>query len=162
MTRPLRFVRPLPQSHLRLTTSVWAMPFRPALPMNRAVLRRLGLSVGIAIALAGCNAPPEELAWYDQPNDPQVYAFTLHKCLAETRGPNSTTYNDWDEAIQACGQQAGMVSRYCPQGARCKSGSSSHAEVRSVLASAMSASGQDGETRLEAKPASAVPQGDAR
>ena len=34
-----------------------AMPFRPALPMNRANLRCLGLSVGIAIALAGCSAP---------------------------------------------------------------------------------------------------------
>jgi hypothetical protein len=34
---------------------IWAMPFRPALPMNRANLRCLGLTVGIAIALAGCN-----------------------------------------------------------------------------------------------------------
>lgn len=32
------------------------MPFRPALPMNRANLRCLGLAVGIAIALAGCEA----------------------------------------------------------------------------------------------------------
>ena len=28
--------------------------FQPALPMNRAAFHRLGLSVGIAIAVAGC------------------------------------------------------------------------------------------------------------
>jgi hypothetical protein len=33
---------------------------RPALPMNRANLRCLGLSVGIAIALAGCRFPSAE------------------------------------------------------------------------------------------------------
>jgi hypothetical protein len=36
-----------------------AMSFGPALPMNRANLRCLGLSVGIAIALAGCAKYPE-------------------------------------------------------------------------------------------------------
>jgi hypothetical protein len=32
-----------------------AMPFRPALPMNRARILGLGLTVGITIALAGCS-----------------------------------------------------------------------------------------------------------
>lgn len=31
---------------------------RPALPMNRAVFHRLGLTLGIAIALAGCENSP--------------------------------------------------------------------------------------------------------
>jgi hypothetical protein len=36
-----------------LDDSVRAMPFRPALPMNRALFHGLGLSVGIAIAERG-------------------------------------------------------------------------------------------------------------
>jgi hypothetical protein len=44
----------------RQDTPLYGRCLRPALPMNRALLRGLGLSVGIAIALSGCatTCPP--------------------------------------------------------------------------------------------------------
>ncbi len=113
---------------------------RPALPMNRAVLRRLGLSVGIAIALAGCDQKAEPLSWLESPNDPQVYVYVLNQCLTATRGPQATRYNDWDEAIEECGQRASIASTYCPPAKSCRPSVSSRADVRAILpAQAMSA-----------------------
>lgn len=43
--------------------------FQPALPMNRANLRCLGLSVGIAIALGGCSGDMRDATTYSSEAD---------------------------------------------------------------------------------------------
>lgn len=87
-----------------------------------------------ALILAGCNETNDgALAWYEQPSDPQVYAFVNDQCLSKARGPQATTYNDWAEAIEECRVTASSVSRYCPAGKRCSGGAVSLADVRKVL-----------------------------
>jgi hypothetical protein len=88
----------------------------------------------VAVLLAGCEQPKAEpLPWYKLPEDPQVYAFVVKQCLDSAKGPASTRYNDWDEAIKACGSIASNAARYCPKGARCAPDSSSRQDVRAVL-----------------------------
>lgn len=70
---------------------------RPALPMNRAGAR-LGLTVGIAIALAGCR---DRL--------PSSHADVFQSCVAMARDSNT---QDMASAIQACSDAAqGMAAR---------------------------------------------------
>jgi len=82
------------------------------------------------LALAACD--DGRLRWFEQPNDPAVFAYVNDQCLVRARGPNVTHYNDWAEAIGECRTTAENASRYCPAGARCTA-AVSLADVRRVL-----------------------------
>jgi hypothetical protein len=91
------------------------------------------IMLAATLALVGCNSEPDEIYWASAPNDPQVREYVFNRCLNATSGPQSTKYNDWDEAIEACESAASMVSYYCPPGARCKEHVPSRADVRAIL-----------------------------
>lgn len=87
-----------------------------------------------ALALAGCDMSPDPLNWTNVPNDPEVREYVFQRCLRGATGPSHTQYNDWDEAIKACGAHAERISRYCPEGASCNPNVSiTRADVRAVL-----------------------------
>lgn len=69
------------------------------------------------IALTACSPEREQRAYWEHPSDPQVTAFGFQLCLANGKGPQSTKYNDWDEAIEACDSFAEDLARYCPTAA---------------------------------------------
>lgn len=92
----------------------------------------------LMMGLMGCSptVPPvadATLAWYELPNDPEVYQYTFDRCLMRARGLLKTHYNDADEVVEACGRMAGNLSRYCPPGGNCTVGTSSRQDVRGVL-----------------------------
>ncbi|WP_324807159.1 hypothetical protein SH584_11330 [Sphingomonas sp. LY29] len=133
--------------------------------MNRAVLRRLGLAVGIAIALAGCDGKPDPLNWTEVPKEPQVYAYVLDQCLRSTTGPAATRYNDWDEAIDECSQAARDASRFCPEGMLCRPDVSvTRADVRRILPAIAAGSGTDetSEAQAQAEGSQSGPKGIAQ
>lgn len=74
------------------------------------------LTIFAALFLAGCEKTDESLyqEYWDHPQDAQVNIMAMEKCLASARGPARTTFNDWDEAIEACTSFADDASRYCP------------------------------------------------
>lgn len=113
---------------------VGAMPFRPALPMNRAVFHRLGLSVGIAIALTGCS---DDGPMIEQERLAARYPYAV---VADTSGCL------WRLALK--GSFAIPNKQMKPDG------------TPDCPASAMSGSAQDRATGLGPKGASAV--GDSR
>ena len=91
-----------------------------------------------AAALSACVEPPagsadNPLDWMQQPEDPEVKVYVLKECLGAAQGPQSTRYNDWDEAIDSCQRIASNAARYCPAGAVCEPGASSREDVRAVL-----------------------------
>lgn len=71
------------------------------------------LILALSLGLAGCSRPKYQFD-YDHPTDSQVEAYILDTCLKSARGPQSTKYNDWDEAIYACANTAESMARYCP------------------------------------------------
>jgi len=86
------------------------------------------------LLLTGCGRGPEEpLNWMTAPSDPQVRAYAMHECLSASKGPQSTHYNDWDEAIDSCNRYAVRVSSYCPAKARCTADLVSLEDVRKVI-----------------------------
>ena len=115
---------------------VTAMPTAPALARRAKPLRvsSLRASIGIALALSGC-APPADapIGYYDLPTDPQVENYVFSQCLTQAKGPDRTVYNDWDEAIDACGRWAANAARYCPAKAKCNTDALTRADVRAIL-----------------------------
>jgi len=63
------------------------------------------------VALCGCAPPAKDAGiaadWPDQNLRRQVFMECLEKAPA---GPQATKYNDWDEVVEACGQQAYYIS----------------------------------------------------
>lgn len=115
-----------------------AMPSAPALALRAKPLRVLSLraSIGIALAigLAGCDQPKDEqLSWLTAPSEPRVRNYVFEQCLRLAKGPTTTRYNDWDEAIDACARSAANQSTYCPAGANCRADVPSHADVLAIL-----------------------------
>lgn len=93
-----------------------------------------------AAALSACTAfeapagsADNPLNWMQQPEDPEVKVYVLEKCLGAAQGPQSTRYNDWDEAIDSCQRIASNAARYCPAGVVCEPGAVSLEQVRAVL-----------------------------
>lgn len=110
----------------------------PALALRAKPLRVLSLraSIGIALALCltGCERGPDDpLLWHQVPTDPQVENFVFSQCLTQAKGPTKTHYNDWDEAIDACGRWAADAARYCPAKAKCTGDISTRDAVRAIL-----------------------------
>ena len=101
-------------------------------------MRKFVLLIAVA-ALGACTAAPapgsadSPLTWMQQPEDPEVKVYVLEKCLGAAQGPQSTRYNDWDEAIDSCQRVASKAARYCPAGAVCDPGAVSLEQVRAVL-----------------------------
>jgi hypothetical protein len=61
------------------------------------------------VALAGCNNPNPVIG-YDQAVRRQVFA----ECLKNVpKGPQTTTYNDWAEVVDACESAAMYQSKVC-------------------------------------------------
>ena len=89
-------------------------------------------------SLAACAEAPsgtadDPLNWMQQPEDPEVKVYVLKQCLGAAQGPQSTRYNDWDEAIDSCQRIAANAARYCPAGAVCMPGAVTLEQVRAVL-----------------------------
>lgn len=85
---------------------------RPALPMNRANLRCLGLSVGIAIALSGCGDDP--LA--NPPEQGILRIRLFQQCVKDATGFTPTTVADrgsWSEVVDKCGSAAYFQTNTC-------------------------------------------------
>lgn len=60
------------------------------------------------VMLVGCTKPAK---WHE---DQDLREQLFFKCLeALPAGPQSTKYNDWDEVVNECGQQAYFLSRRC-------------------------------------------------
>lgn len=96
------------------------------------------IALAAVAALSACAEPPagsadNPLNWMQQPEDPEVKVYVLEKCLGAAQGPQSTRYNDWDEAIEACQHIANNAARYCPAGAVCHPGAVTLEQVRAVL-----------------------------
>lgn len=97
------------------------------------------IALAAVAALSACAEPPpagsadNPLNWMQQPEDPEVKVYVLEKCLGAAQGPQSTRYNDWDEAIDSCQRIANNAARYCPAGAVCDPGAVSLEQVRAVL-----------------------------
>jgi hypothetical protein len=73
------------------------------------------MPASLFICLAGCDDKvAQPIAYYAHPSDPAVRAWAMGECLSRSKGPKSTQYNDWDEAIQACNEYAEDLARYCP------------------------------------------------
>lgn len=94
--------------------------------------------IAATLALAACSPAPagsadQPLEWFQQPEDPEVKVYVLKQCLGAAQGPQSTRYNDWDEAIDSCHSIANNASRYCPAGAVCMPGAVTLEQVRAVL-----------------------------
>lgn len=91
---------------------------RPALPMNRALLRGLGLSVGIAIAVSGCADEPEpRKAAYG------ILRVTLfQQCLATAKDLTPKIVSDrgsWSEVVEQCGSAAYYQANTCDDEQAC-------------------------------------------
>lgn len=89
-------------------------------------------------SLAACAPAPagsadNPLDWMQQPEDPEVKVYVFKQCLSAAQGPQTTRYNDWDEAIESCQSVANNASRYCPAGAVCMPGAVTLEQVRAVL-----------------------------
>ena len=89
-------------------------------------------ALAATLLLAACT-DPDVINWRGAPKDPEVRAFVFNRCAANIRGPSSTHYNDWDEALEVCQSEAAIVSIYCPDKARCNPNLSSRADVRAIL-----------------------------
>lgn len=94
--------------------------------------------IAATLALAACAEAPsgsadKPLEWFEQPEDPEVKVYVLKQCLGAAQGPQSTRYNDWDEAIDSCQRIANDAARYCPAGAVCMPGAVTLEQVRAVL-----------------------------
>lgn len=101
------------------------------------MFRRLTI-IAATLALAACAEPPSgsadnPLNWMQQPEDPEVKVYVLKQCLGAAQGPQSTRYNDWDEAIDSCRRIANDAARYCPAGVVCMPGAVTLEQVRAVL-----------------------------
>jgi hypothetical protein len=94
---------------------------------------RSGIAIAFGLFLTGCNSSPAALEWYELPTDPQVENYVFSQCLTETKGPAKTHYNDWDEAINACGRWAADAARFCPPEAKCRSDVLQRKDVRTIL-----------------------------
>lgn len=72
--------------------------------------------IAAALPLAACEPQPTEAygGYWDHPQDAEVKVYAMDKCLSAAQGPNSTQYNDWDEAIEACDEFSSGAARYCP------------------------------------------------
>ena len=123
----------------------WAMPCRPALPMNRANLRCLVLSVGIAIALGGCQGDSDWRAG-DSAHEKAKVDFEVSIWTDPGTG---CRYLNWRKDIGTHAAAGSLSIRFRADG------------KPDCPASGMSASGQDPQG-LEAKPASPTAEsGDA-
>lgn len=76
------------------------------------------LALVAAVAVAGCEPQPEQLAYWQHPEDPRTKAQAMERCLERAQGPKAVHYNDLDEAIEACESYASDMARYCPDKAR--------------------------------------------
>ena len=65
------------------------------------IIAYLGIAVFIAIGFSGCDNVPDHVA------DQCIRAQLFQQCLKTVpAGPEKTKYNDWDEVVSACGEQA--------------------------------------------------------
>lgn len=99
-----------------------AMPAARALVLRTEPASSLGHSASVAIALlllAACGAGPDDSP--DAVAMRGVLRMELNQyCLAHMpAGPRQTSYNDWDEAIEACYQTAFYQSNSCPKPRLC-------------------------------------------
>ncbi len=61
-----------------------------------------------ALALAGCTKEqPARTQAYDQCARAEIFQACMRNLPA---GPQATKYNDWDEVVRACGDQAQYMS----------------------------------------------------
>ena len=57
----------------------------------------------VLLALAGCDKPVADPSGMDQCLRREIF----FQCLAAVpRGPENVKYNDWEEVVSTCGQQA--------------------------------------------------------
>ena len=67
----------------------------------------LVLSIPVVVGLTGCNAPHYK-------TDDKLREELFFKCMQSLpAGPLATKYNDWDEVVSECGQQAYYLSNRC-------------------------------------------------
>lgn len=70
------------------------------------------LTLVITLILVGCVGNIPE---YHQ--DIKLRQEIFFRCLsALPAGPQATKYNDWDEVVNECGQQADWMSKTCVKG----------------------------------------------
>lgn len=64
-----------------------------------------------AVSLAGCDDHQQVIAKRTEAYDQCVRAELFQACLAAVpAGPQATKYNDWDELVSECGEQARVMS----------------------------------------------------
>ena len=119
---------------------------------HRANLRCLGLSVGIAIALAGCTEDPLT----DPPERGILRIRLFQQCVKDATGFTPTTVADrgsWSEVVDKCESAAFYQTNTCaPHFQEC---------LDVLPASGTSGSAQDAQ-RLDPKGAGPVPKADAQ
>lgn len=95
------------------------LELRRAIPTGRAThepsrLRRLGLAVGIPIALMGCAPEAQQVDANEEAQRGLLRAKLNQYCLQNLpAGPQSTRYNDWDEVVEACSSEAYYQANGC-------------------------------------------------
>lgn len=108
--------------------------YGPRFRASHRAAMRLGLAASIAIAVAGCSPKAGgEVNASNAPSDPEVQNHVFRQCLAMAKGPSTTHYNDWDEAIGECRRTAMWAAQYCPDGYECSIDLPPRAEVRAIL-----------------------------
>jgi hypothetical protein len=92
-------------------------------------------AIGLLAALPACTVEQDQREYWEHPSDAEVTATAFQTCLTGSTGPQSTRYNDWDEAIEACASYAKDIARYCPPAATdcLPQYQRSQADVRRVL-----------------------------
>jgi len=66
---------------------------------------RVILLCALVVSLSACNK------WATNQELRQVIFINCMESLPA--GPKETVYNDWDEVVEACGEQAYRQARYC-------------------------------------------------
>jgi hypothetical protein len=75
------------------------------------VASRLGLLTAGALLLAGCG---ESRPYADYEHSAAKRSEAFKECMAAVpAGPQTTTYNDWDEVVNECRAYADIQSRRC-------------------------------------------------
>ena len=78
------------------------------------MVKRIALAFAAVIAVSGCEPNPDNLAYWEHPEDPRTKALAMERCLERAQGPKAVHYNDLDEAVEACERYAAQMARYCP------------------------------------------------
>ena len=73
-------------------------------------MKRFLLAAAACVALTGCG----DVKYPKYAVDQKQRQRNFKECLAALpEGPRSTTYNDWDEVVNACENAAYYQSKYC-------------------------------------------------